>query len=163
MKPPETRPGARLAMERDPTGGGTIEHPASRPARVSRPRAARRALVVEADPGTRKVLQHALNRCGMIADVVDNGVAAVARARRHRPDAIVMDLQLRDSGGLEVIQWLRSNPALESTPVIVLTTNAHDLSRSKSWSVDAVLLKPVSADGMEIAIRGAIDRRATRR
>jgi CheY-like chemotaxis protein len=93
----------------------------------------------------------------MVSDIVDNGVAAVARARRKQPGVIIMDLQLRDSAGLEVIQWLRSNPALRSTPVIVLTTNAHDLSRSKSWSVDAVLLKPVSAEAMESAIREVIN------
>jgi CheY-like chemotaxis protein len=93
----------------------------------------------------------------MVADMVGNGVAAVARARRNQPDVIIMDLQLRDSAGLEVIQWLRSNPALQSTPVIVLTTNAHDLSRSKSWGVDAVLLKPVAAEAMESAVRDVLD------
>jgi CheY-like chemotaxis protein len=119
--------------------------------------ARRRALVVEADPGTRQAFQDVLNHCGMTADIVDNGVAAVARARRKRPDLIVMDLQLRDSAGLEVIQWLRSDPALRSTPVIVLTTNAHDVSLSKSWTVDAVLVKPVSSEAMESAIRSVID------
>jgi CheY-like chemotaxis protein len=116
-----------------------------------------RALVVEADPGTRKAFQGVLTRCGMVADMVDNGVAAVARARRRAPDVIIVDMQLRDSPGLEVIQWLRSNPALRSTPVIVLTTNANDLSRCKSWSVDAVLLKPVESEVMESALRDVID------
>lgn len=156
MKPSETRPSLRLAVERASSVGDSGEDPALA-GRASRPGEARRALVVEADPGTRKILQRALSSCGMVSDIVDNGVAAVARARRKQPGVIIMDLQLRDSAGLEVIQWLRSNPALRSTPVIVLTTNAHDLSRSKSWSVDAVLLKPVSAEAMESAIREVIN------
>jgi len=157
MKPSAARPGPKLTVERDSALGESMGNPAAAPARASRPREARRALVVEADPGTRKVFQGALHRCGMVADMVDNGVAAVAKARRKRPDVIIMDFQLRDSAGLEVIQWLRSNPALKSTPVIVLTTNAHDVSRSKSWTVDAVLLKPVSSEAMESAIRDVID------
>lgn len=159
MKPSATRLGRKLALERDSTLGESTGNPAAGPVQALRRGVARRrALVVEADPGTRKVFQGALNRCGMVADMVDNGVAAVARARRNRPDVIIMDLQLRDSAGLEVIQWLRSNPALRSAPVIVLTTNAHDVSRAKSWSVDAVLLKPVSCEAMESAIRDVIDR-----
>ncbi len=157
MKPSATRSGPKLTAEHDSAVGESTGNPATTPARASRPRETRRALVVEADPGTRKVFQAALNRCSMVADMVDNGVAAVARARRNRPDVIIMDLQLRDSAGLEVIQWLRSNPALTSTPVIVLTTTAHDLSRAKLWSVDAVLLKPVSPEAMESAIRDVID------
>ena len=157
MKPSATRAGPKPTMERDSAAHESTGNPASVPARALRPREARRALVVEADPGTRKVCQAALNRCGMVADMVDNGVAAVARARRNQPDVIIMDLQLRDSAGLEVIQWLRSNPALRSTPVIVLTTSARDLARSESWSVGAVLLKPVSAETMASAIRDVID------
>ena len=157
MKPLETRPGSKPTAERDTAIGKGMDGSPSARTRMARPQEARRALVVEADPGTRKVFQRALSRCGMVADMVDNGVAAVARARRNQPDVIIMDLQLRDSAGLEVIQWLRSNPALQSTPVIVLTTNALDLTRSKSWAVDAVLLKPVAAEAMESVIRDVLD------
>jgi DNA-binding NarL/FixJ family response regulator len=89
----------------------------------------------------------------MVADIVDNGVAAVSSARQTQPDLIIMDLQLRDSPGLEVIQWLRSNLTLMPTPVIVLSTNASDVSCSKSWDVDVVLLKPVTSAVIENAIR----------
>jgi CheY-like chemotaxis protein len=158
MKPSATRLGPKLAVDHEATPSGSMGKSSVAPARARRPgEARRRALIVEADPGTRKAFQGVLNRYGMVADMVDNGVAAVARARRKVPDVIIMDLQLRDSAGLEVIQWLRSNPALRSTPVIVLTTNAHDVSRSRSWTVDAVLVKPVSSEAMESAIRTVLD------
>jgi len=89
----------------------------------------------------------------MVADIVDNGVAAVSSTRQTQPDLIIMDLQLRDSPGLEVIQWLRSNLTLMPTPVIVLSTYASDVSCSKSWGVDVVLLKPVTSAVIENAIR----------
>lgn len=145
-------------MNREALASESTRSSQAAPMRVRRPgEARRRALVVEVDPETRKAFRDVLNRCGMVADMVDNGVAAVARARRKRPDVVIMDLQLRDSAGLEVVQWLRSNPALRSTPVIMLTTNAHDLSRSKLWTVDAVLLKPVSPEAMEGTIRSVVD------
>jgi len=154
MKPFGTRTGPKLRVERDPTFVEIAESLAKMPAQAPRPREARRrALVVEADPGTRKVCQGVLERFGMVADMVENGVAAVSRARRKPPDVIIVDMQLRDSPGLEVIQWLRSNPALRSTPVIVLTTNVRDVSHSKSWSVDTVLLKPISSEAMESTVR----------
>jgi two-component system, cell cycle response regulator DivK len=115
--------------------------------------APRRALVVESDPGTREICQRAVATCGLVADVVDNGVAAVSNARQNRPDLIIMDLQLRDSPGPEVIQWLRSNLTLKSTPAILLTTNAGDISRSKAWGVNAILLKPLTLAAIQNTIR----------
>lgn len=158
MKPSATRLGPKPGVDGATAASKRTGHSPTASTRLRQAAdARRRALVVEADPGTRKAFQAVLNRCGMVADIVDNGVAAVVRARRKRPDVIVVDLQLRDSAGLEVIQWLRSNPALSSTPVIVLTTNADDVARSESWTVGAVLLKPVSTGAMESAIRNMID------
>jgi DNA-binding response OmpR family regulator len=112
--------------------------------------------VVEADPGTCETCSRVLSHLGIVADVVDNGVAAVSKARRTLPCIVIVALQLRDTPGLEVIQWLRSNPRLRSIPVIVLTTDARDMSRSKTWAVGAVLLKPASPDTVLNAIRDVV-------
>jgi two-component system chemotaxis response regulator CheY len=112
--------------------------------------------VVEVDPGTCETCSRVLSHLGIVADIVNNGVAAVSMARRTLPDVVMVALQLRDTPGLEVVQWLRSNPALRSIPVIVLSTDARDVSRSKTWGVDAVLLKPASPDTMLNAIRDLV-------
>ena len=39
-------------------------------------------------------------------------------AREHRPDLILMDIQLPDVSGLEVTKWLKANETLKSIPVI---------------------------------------------
>jgi DNA-binding response OmpR family regulator len=116
----------------------------------------RRALIVEADPGTRAACVAATELCGLVADIVENGVTAVSSARQNPPDLIIVDMQLRDSAGLEVIRWLRSNPTLKSTPTVVLTTNAGDVSRSEQWEVDAILLKPLTFAKIESTIRGLL-------
>ena len=87
---------------------------------------ARRALVVGADSATLQLCRDALENSGFAVDAVDSGIAAVVAARESPPDLVLMDVQLRDVPGREAIVWLRSNPALQSTPIIVLATNAED-------------------------------------
>lgn len=158
MKPSVPQVQAHPSVE-GATLGRRSEAPKVKSVRAVRSRTGCRVLVAAADRHTRELLRDVLDRCGLGADIVDNGVAAVARARRKLPAVIIVDLQLRDSPGLEVIQWLRSNAALKSTPVIMLTTNASDVGRSKSWSVNAVMLKPLSSETIENAIRDLVDQK----
>jgi CheY-like chemotaxis protein len=57
---------------------------------------------------------------------VDTGIAAVVAAREELPDLILIEVQLSDVPGREAIKWLRSIPALQFTPIIVLTAEAVD-------------------------------------
>lgn len=107
-------------------------------------RSARRALVVEADPVTRRLCRDVLESSGFAVAVVDSGIAAVVAAREGRPDLIVMDLQLRDVPGSEAIAWLRSNPALRSMPIIMIAAN-DDGAAVTLAGPGAVLRKPLSA------------------
>lgn len=143
----ESRPHARrqVAAEdtKDVTEAARAEPVASR----------RRALVVEAEPGTLRLCRDVLESSGFEVDAVDSGVAAVVAARNGLPDLILMDLQLRDVPGREAIGWLRSNPALRSTPIIVLNTNAEDEADLAAIRPGALLRKPLSAVTMRHAIR----------
>ena len=53
-----------------------------------------------------------------------SGVEAVDIARRHRPDLILMDIQLPEVSGLEVTQWLKDDEELRHIPVIAITAFA---------------------------------------
>ena len=123
--------------------------PSSRPLPMALPR---RALVVEAEPETLRLCRDVLEGAGFVVDVVDSGIAAVVAAREERPDLILVDLQLRDVPGREAIGWLRSNPALRSTPIIVLTTNAREDAELAAIRPGASLRKPVSPATIRRAI-----------
>lgn len=99
--------------------------------------ACRRALVVGADQSTLRLCRDVLESAGFVVDDVESGIGAVVATREELPDLILMDLQLRDVPGREAIGWLRSNPALRSTPIVVLTTNA-------DATADLALRKPIS-------------------
>lgn len=113
----------------------------------------RRALVVDAEAATSQLCRDVLERCGFVVDVVDTGIAAVVTTRRVLPDLILVDEQLRDVPGREAVLWLRSNPELRSTPIIVLTMGAGDAKDSNIATPGAVLQKPTSVDSIQQLIR----------
>ena len=53
-----------------------------------------------------------------------SGIEAVEIAREHRPDLILMDIQLPEVSGLEVTQWLKDDEELRHIPVIAITAFA---------------------------------------
>src|SRR5262249_8139360 len=53
-----------------------------------------------------------------------NGIEALALARKHRPDLILMDIQLPEVSGLEVTKWLKDDPELKAIPVVAVTAFA---------------------------------------
>lgn len=108
-------------------------------------RSRRRALVVGADPATLWFCRDALERAGFAVDAVDSGIDAIVAAREDLPDLIFVDVQLRDVPGREAIKWLRSIPALRSTPVIVLTAETEDDEVLAAARSGPSLHKPVSA------------------
>lgn len=102
----------------------------------------RRALIVGADPATLRSCSDALESSGFGARAVDTGIAAVIAAREELPDLILIEVQLSDVPGREAIKWLRSMPALQLTPIILLT--ADDIVDDGTSPPAPSLRKPVS-------------------
>jgi CheY-like chemotaxis protein len=131
-----------------------------KPARLETPSltvsSARRALVVGADSAT-QLCRAFLESSGFVTDAVDSGIAAVVAARESPPDLVLVDVQLRDVPGCEAIGWLRSNPALQSTRIIVLTINAEDDAVPTLARPYALLPKPVSPAAIRRTIREVLE------
>jgi CheY-like chemotaxis protein len=66
-------------------------------------------LVIEDDPGVRRVLQHTLEYAGHTVKAVDNGRDALRAVNENEPDLVVTDIVMPDSDGLEVIRILTSD------------------------------------------------------
>ena len=120
-------------------------------------------LLVEDDPGdvlmTREAFDEYLhNRL----DVVTDGAAALSYLRHEepygsvpRPDLILLDLNLPRRDGREVLQEVKSDPALQHIPVIVLTTSQaeEDVLRSYQLHANAYVTKPVDFESFIEAIK----------
>lgn len=124
-------------------------------------------LLVEDNPGdvrlTREVLRDAkvLNEIHVAAD----GEVAMDFLHRRgrfadapRPDIILLDLNLPKKNGIEVLQEIKADPALQSIPVVVLSTSAADADILKTYNLHAncYITKPVDLDQF-IAIIGAVE------
>jgi CheY-like chemotaxis protein len=87
----------------------------------------------------------------------EDGASALAGIAAARPDLVLLDISLPDLEGTEVLERLRSDPALADLPVIALTGHADDGDEDRFLALgfDAYLTKPVTD---EDAFFGAIDR-----
>ncbi len=75
-----------------------------------------------------------------------SGIEAVEIARKHRPDLILMDIQLPEVSGLEVTKWLKDDQDLRRIPVVAVTAFAMkgDEERIREGGCEAYLSKPIS-------------------
>ncbi len=95
---------------------------------------------------------------GFEIDAVDSGIGAVIAARERHPDVILMDLQLRDVPAREAVEWLRSNPGLQSTPIIILTGKSDEQLDASAIQPGALLRKPASPMTIRRAINSVLER-----
>ncbi|HEY0236102.1 MAG TPA: response regulator, partial [Afipia sp.] len=75
-----------------------------------------------------------------------NGREALQLARQHRPDLILMDIQLPEVSGLDVTKWIKADEDLHATPVVAVTAFAMkgDEERIREGGCEAYLSKPIS-------------------
>src|ERR1700728_2730055 len=81
-------------------------------------------LIVEDNELNMKLFHDLLEAHGYATVATRNGIEALDLARRHRPDLILMDIQLPEVCGLEVNKWLQDDEDLRSIPVVALTACA---------------------------------------
>jgi signal transduction histidine kinase/DNA-binding response OmpR family regulator/HPt (histidine-containing phosphotransfer) domain-containing protein len=121
----------------------------STPATPSAVRLRGRALVAEDNEANAKLLSALLARSGMSADIVTNGVEAVAATARTIYDIVVMDIEMPEMDGLTASRLIRSREGGGSRlPIIAVTANAfrHDRDRALSAGMDEHLRKPVEPE-----------------
>jgi two-component system cell cycle response regulator DivK len=103
-------------------------------------------LVVEDDHVSTKLFHDLLEAHGYNVLQAKNRMVGWRMAREHRPDLILMDIQLPDVSGLEVTKWLKDDETLKSIPVIAITAFAMEGDEEKmlEGGCDAYIPKPIS-------------------
>ena len=81
-------------------------------------------LIVEDNELNMKLFHDLLEAQGYKIVGTRNGIEALDLARTHRPDLILMDIQLPEVSGLEVTKWLKDDPDLKAIPVVAVTAFA---------------------------------------
>src|ERR671932_1491321 len=103
-------------------------------------------LIVEDNELNMKLFNDLLEAHGYATLKTGNGIDAIELARTHRPDLILMDIQLPEVSGLEVTKWLKDDHELRSIPVVAITAFAMkgDEERIREGGCEAYLSKPIS-------------------
>jgi two-component system cell cycle response regulator DivK len=84
----------------------------------------KRILVVEDQEDNRQILRDLLANAGFDMIEAEDGVQAIVAASKHRPDLILMDIQLPMVDGYEATRRIKADPALSAIPIIVVTSYA---------------------------------------
>ncbi len=121
-------------------------------------------LMVEDNPGDVRLTREALkgSKVWVQLSVVEDGVAALdflyqrgAHTAAPRPDLILLDLNLPKKDGREVLAAIKSDPALKTIPVVILTTSQaeEDVLRAYKLSANCYVTKPVDFDQFARIVR----------
>jgi two-component system cell cycle response regulator DivK len=107
---------------------------------------AKTVLIVEDNELNMKLFHDLLEAHGYRTVGTRNGIEALDLARLHRPDLVLMDIQLPEVSGLEVTKWLKDDPELRAIPVVAVTAFAMkgDEERIREGGCEAYLSKPIS-------------------
>ena len=103
-------------------------------------------LIVEDNELNMKLFNDLLEAHGFGTIQTRSGVEAVELTRKHRPDLILMDIQLPEVSGLQVIQWIKDDEALRHIPIVAITAFAMkgDEEKIRQSGCEAYLSKPIS-------------------
>ena len=115
-------------------------------------------LIVEDNELNMKLFHDLLEAHGYQTVGTRNGIEALDLARKHRPDLILMDIQLPEVSGLEVTKWLKDDPELKAIPIVAVTSYAlsGDEAKARAAGCDGYIAKPYSPRQMLAKVREII-------
>jgi CheY-like chemotaxis protein len=122
-------------------------------------------LVAEDNPVNQKLVLRLLERHGYAADVVENGLQAVAAVEAADYDLVLMDLQMPELDGLEATRRILANrPGGTAPRIAALTANAmpEDRAMCIAAGMHDYLSKPIRPDELVAALERAAAARPSR-
>ncbi len=113
---------------------------------ADRVKMSKKVLIVEDNELNMKLFHDLLDSQGYETLQTREGLQAMALARQHMPDLILMDIQLPEISGLEVTKWLKDDEELAHIPIIAVTAFAMkgDEERIRKGGCEAYISKPIS-------------------
>jgi len=89
------------------------------------------ALVIEDDENNMKLITFILEKSGFTTIKAENGKKGIELALKEKPDFILLDIQLPDMDGTEVLKAIRKSDINDEIPVIAVTSYAMSGDREK--------------------------------
>jgi CheY-like chemotaxis protein len=122
--------------------------------------------MIEDDPGHARLIERNIRRAGVNNEIIalTNGTDALeyllgpdgsGDVSQQRHLLVLLDLNLPDMSGIDILQKIKANPHVRRSPVVVLTTtdDQREIQRCYDLGCNVYITKPVSYDGFASAIR----------
>jgi CheY-like chemotaxis protein len=123
-------------------------------------------IMIEDDEGHARLIERNIRRSGVNNEIVPftNGTAAMdylfgkdgtGQARKGQALLILLDLNLPDMTGIEILRQIKANKFLKAAPVVVLTTtdDSQEIKRCYEFGCNVYITKPVNYESFANAIR----------
>jgi two-component system chemotaxis response regulator CheY len=101
--------------------------------------ATKTVLVADDSATMRRMIMAALSPRGLAFEQADSGLGAIERITLAHVDLVILDLNMPDVHGLEVLRFIRGRETLRDLPVIILTTRGDEQSRAAALEAGATL------------------------
>lgn len=111
-------------------------------------------LIVDDDPVIRLLVEEYLTALGHTVQSTETGAACLDILTRAQPQLCIIDMQLPDMTGIELLRAIRSMPAVASTPVLVLSANsdAGELLAAERLRYQGIVPKPFEPRQLAAAV-----------
>lgn len=123
-------------------------------------------VMIEDDEGHARLIEKNIRRAGVNNEIIPFTNGTEALAYLFGPDGsglvssgrhllILLDLNLPDMGGVDILEKVKANPHTKRSPVVVLTTtdDSREIQRCYDLGANVYITKPVNYDGFANAIR----------
>ena len=102
-------------------------------------------LLVDDEPDILEIVGYNLSSEGYEVITAENGIEAVKKAKKEKPQLIIMDVMMPEMDGIEACEQIRNNPELKNTIITFLTARGEDYSQVAGFDAgaDDYITKPI--------------------
>lgn len=100
-------------------------------------------LVVDDEPGLLRLFSELVARLGVDTLPASGGTQAIEILQTETPDLMILDLAMPEVSGLDVLEYVRSQPRLDGMKVMILTARPYMVAEVEALGVDSWVSKPV--------------------
>ncbi|WP_243357945.1 response regulator [Fundidesulfovibrio terrae] len=117
-------------------------------------------LIVEDDEDILQLLEYNFRNAGFEVTTAGDGLDALAKIRRQRPDLVLLDIMLPGADGFEVCKNIKRDPKTAQVPVIMLTARGEEVDRivGLELGADDYVVKPFSPRELILRARAVLKR-----
>ena len=119
-------------------------------------------LIVDDEPDILELIEYNLKKEGYQVYTASNGVEAIAAAKKHLPELIILDIMMPKLDGIETCRQLRAIPEFKSTFIVFLTARSEEYSEISGFNVgaDDYIAKPIKPRALISRINAILRRNA---